>query len=227
MLTCVPIFFLFLTPHPLFLSIYPDIGTELCTFRVVGSYDGKEVTAAPASLAVTAPAAAAAGASTGKKGKKGACGFVGVVSFEPCHITPCAVMCTPCSLLAQQQQLGCFDVVSGHRLVCQACQKHWRKHPVTQKDTHALMCLIVPSPQIISPPHCITPTGSKAAPEEAAAMEVEAAEGEEEESAVAMASLDIFAGCGGLSEGMHQVRGTQGSLGFELNMADTWHAPCL
>lgn len=39
-----------------------------------------------------------------------------------------------------------------------------------------------------------------------AAAAAAAAEEEHEESDVAMASLDIFAGCGGLSEGMHQVR---------------------
>ena len=39
----------------------------------------------------------------------------------------------------------------------------------------------------------------------AAVDEVEQRDVFEEESAVAMASMDIFAGCGGLSEGMHQA----------------------
>ena len=49
---------------------------------------------------------------------------------------------------------------------------------------------------------------ASAAPEEAAgAASEDSAEADifEEESAVAMASMDIFAGCGGLSEGMHQA----------------------
>ncbi len=41
----------------------------------------------------------------------------------------------------------------------------------------------------------------------AAASSVVAAEGEaEEDSGLSLATMDIFAGCGGLSEGMHQVQ---------------------
>lgn len=44
-------------------------------------------------------------------------------------------------------------------------------------------------------------------------------EEEEEESAVAMASMDIFAGCGGLSEGMHQAGVAVSKWGVEYDAA--------
>lgn len=69
------------------------------------------------------------------------------------------------------------------------------------------------------------PTTKKvtAAPEEFKTKNDEA-EQEEEEDYVAMASMDIFAGCGGLSEGMHQakVAETKWAIEYERPAADAF-----